>query len=277
VRPVNLIPPEDQRGDRAPMRAGIISYVFIGVLAVSLLLVIATALTSKSISDKETEKQSLQAALQEATAKAESLRPFADFRAMQESRTATVASLAQSRFDWERVLRELALVIPEDVWVVNLTGTVTPAVSVEGAAEVSIRDSIEGPALEIVGCAADQDAVAVFIAALEDIDGVTRVGMASSERPEGEAAAAVPSGGEQTNDECRTRDEIPKFELVAAFDAVPVPATASASPVVPAPLAQPGGEAVPASSTAPPTASNSAQAQTAKAKNATELVPGAGG
>ena len=29
---------------------------------------------------------------------------------------ATVTSLADSRFDWERVMRELSLVLPADVW-----------------------------------------------------------------------------------------------------------------------------------------------------------------
>ena len=52
-------------------------------------------------------------------------------------RTETVDSLAQSRFDWERVMRELALVIPEDVWLESLTGTVAPGVTVdaEGAGD----------------------------------------------------------------------------------------------------------------------------------------------
>ncbi|MBA2545472.1 MAG: PilN domain-containing protein [Solirubrobacterales bacterium] len=255
MRAVNLIPPEEQRGDRAPMRAGIVSYVVVGALALGLLLVIATALTGKQISDKKAEKQQLEQELTEATARAESLRAFADFRAVQESRTATVSSLAQSRFDWERVLRELALTIPGDVWLVSLTGTVSPAVSLENGAEIPVRDSVAGPALELVGCAPSQDAVAAMIAALEDIDGVTRVGVGSSERPD-DSQNSAPTPGEQ-NDDCRTRDFISKFELVAAFDAVPAPPTATAAPAVPAPLSPPPGEAVPAS-----------------AQNATDLVPG---
>ena len=244
MRPVNLIPKNERTGGRAPMRAGGASYVLLAALAVALLGVIALALTSKQISDKRDDREQLERDLADATARADSLRPFADFAKMQEARTATVASLAQSRFDWERVMRELALIIPDDVWLINLTGTVSPGVSVEDAADVSIRDTVEGPALELIGCAAGEDSVAAFLAALEDIDGVTRVGMQTSEQPDSTQSAATGAGGAsgagEAGDDCRTRDFISRFEIVVAFDAVPTPAAATAAPPVPAPTA-PGG------------------------------------
>jgi Tfp pilus assembly protein PilN len=188
MRPVNLIPAEERRGDQSELRTGAFTYVLVGGLAVLMLAVIGVAFTSKQISDRESEKAELEAQLAEETARAESLRSFADFRAVQETRTATVASLAQSRFDWERVIKELSLVLPADVWLTNMTGTVSPAVSVTNAAEVTIRDSVAGPALELIGCAPSEEAVAGFIGALEDIDGVTRVGIQESKQTE--------SGGE---------------------------------------------------------------------------------
>ncbi len=72
--------------------------------------------------------------------------------------------------------------IPSDIWLTRLTGTVLPSVSVEGATALSARQSVAGPAIEIVGCASSQDAVAGFVSALEDIDGVTRVGVQSAEK-----------------------------------------------------------------------------------------------
>jgi Tfp pilus assembly protein PilN len=273
VRPVNLIPPEDQRGDRAPGRTGAVPYVLIGALAVGLVGVIAMAMTSKQISDREAQKQGLEQELQVATSRAEALRPFADFRAVQETRAATVSSLAQSRFDWERVMRELALVIPSDIWLLNLTGTVTPAVQVEDGAEIQIRDTVPGPALEMIGCAPDQDAVAGMIAALEDIDGVTRVGVASSSQSDEEVSAGVVAGAaEATSEDCRTRSFIYQFEIVVAFDAVPAPATASAAPSVPAPVTPAAEGAQPA--TAPASGSNSTSEQVGEAQQAANLVPG---
>lgn len=264
MRPVNLIPPDERRGGHGPMRTGAISYVILGALALGLLGVIALALTSKQISDREADVGNLERELEDATARAESLSAFVDFRATQEARTGTVTALAQSRFDWERVLNELALVIPADVWLVELAGTVSPAVTVADAPDIPIRDGASGPALEMVGCATSQDAVAGFVADLEDIDGVTRVGIASSERPEqtededsGGVVASDSSGDD--SGECRTRDFISRFEIVIAFDEVPAPAAATETPGVPAPATSGSGSL--------------AQAQQST-QNATNVLPG---
>jgi Tfp pilus assembly protein PilN len=169
--------------------------VLVGGLALLLLGIVAVALTSKQISDRKSEQQQLERELADATARAQSLQAFADFRALQETRASTVSSLAQTRFDWERVMNELALILPEDIWLSSLTGTVSPAVTVEGAESVDERASVNGPALEIIGCATGQDAVAGFVASLEDIDGVTRVGLSSSELPGDEESATGATGG----------------------------------------------------------------------------------
>jgi Tfp pilus assembly protein PilN len=279
MRPVNLIPPEDRRGDRAPMRTGNVTYLLVVGLALVLLVVIATAITNKQISDRKSEKQALEQELAQATAKADSLKAFADFRAVQESRTATVSSLAQSRFDWERVIRELSLVLPSDVQLIGLQGSVSPGVQVaDSQGEVSLRDSIAGPALEMTGCAPSEDAVAGLISALEDIDGVTRVGLASSEQPdqtEGTTAGGGTASGEGEED-CRVADYISKFQIVVAFDAVPTPGTATAAPSVPTPVAPSGGGAQLADAQTEDAVSKaSAKAQTAKAEQArNNLIPG---
>jgi Tfp pilus assembly protein PilN len=274
MRPVNLIPAEDRRGDRAPMRTGATSYVLLGALALGLIGIIAVALTSKQISDRESEVTRLQSELAAATVKADSLRAFTDFRAIQQSRTTTIASLAQSRFDWERVLNELALVIPSNVWLLKMTGTVNPAVQLEEGAEIQARSTVPGPALEIIGCGPDQDAVAGFIASLEDIDGVTRVGLASSSQSDQEESGGDVTAGAATGqkvEDCRTESFIYQFEIVVAFDAVPAPETATVSPgVPPSPGAAPAA-GQPASSTG--TAGTTAE-QTAAAQEATNLVPG---
>ena len=235
MRAVDLTPTEERGGGRGPTRTGNLPYVLLAGLALALIGVAVLALTSKQISDNKDEVATLQQDLTAAEAKANELRPFADFRAMQESRTSTVRALAQSRFDWERVIQELSLVIPSDIWLINITGSVTPDVSVTDGAEITARDAVAGPALELIGCAPSQDSVATFVAALEDIDGVTRVGVTSSERPEPESVSSGPTEGQ---DDCRTRDFISQFEIVIAFDAVPAPAGAVAPPPsVPAPTA----------------------------------------
>jgi Tfp pilus assembly protein PilN len=245
MRPVNLIPPEDRRGEHAPLRTGPLPYVLLGALVALLLGVTAIVVTDNQIAESKSEVAKLEGEDAAASAKAQQLASYTQFRTMSEQRIATVQSLADSRFDWERVMRELALVLPHDVWLVGLTATAAPGVSIEGGggSGASMRAAIAGPALELSGCAKGQEAVAGFVTALKDIDGVTRVGVQSSELPEkkegGGSEAGGGGGSSSSGDECRTRDFIAKFEIVVAFDAAPVAEEAGgeeAAPVATAPV-----------------------------------------
>jgi Tfp pilus assembly protein PilN len=225
VRPVNLVPPEERRGERSPARTGPAVYGFVGLLAVGVIAVTMVVMTNNDISESNAQIADLEAQEQAATAEANRLAAFAEFATVQEAREATVSTLARSRFDWERVLNELALIIPSNVWLTDVTATVAPAVALSGGADSDLRSGIAGPALSLVGCGVSHEAVAEFAAALEDIDGVTRVGVSGS-------ALAGASGGSAGGTDCRTRDFIASFTMVAAFDAVQVD-TATNLPVPP--------------------------------------------
>jgi Tfp pilus assembly protein PilN len=223
MRPVNLIPPEQRRGEHAQLRTGPAMYIVLGALALLLVGVTMLVLTGNQISDSKAEVATLKVEDAAAAAKAERLAAFAEFKALSEQRIATVRSLADSRFDWERVMRELSLVLPADVWLTNLTASATPggAGGAEGGSSSGLRGAIPGPALELNGCAVGQEAVAGFVTVLKDIDGVTRVGIQSSElASKGDEAGSGSGGG---GGDCRTREFIAQFSLVVAFDAAPVP------------------------------------------------------
>jgi Tfp pilus assembly protein PilN len=283
VRPVNLIPPEERRGGAAPARTGKLSYFVIGALAALLLGVTAVVLTNKQISNDKAELATAKEKQAIAEARLKSLTAFTTLQGLTDKRFATVTSLAKSRFDWERVLSELARILPDDVWLVNVTGTVRPDVQVENGAEIDTRASVTGPALEIIGCATSQDAVARFVTDLQDIDGVTRVGVKEAKRPEqstGSVGAAGPT--EQSADDCRTRDSVVRFQMVVAFDEVPVPAEASAGgSAAPAPSGSTAGSSTTEASDSgvsqtqaqEAAAKQSAATQTEKAQKATNYAP----
>jgi Tfp pilus assembly protein PilN len=228
MRPVNLIPVEQRRGGHAPMRSGPLPYILLGALALILVGVTTLVLTNNQIADSKAEVTKLKGEDAAAQARVQKLAAYAQFRALSEQRVATVTSLADSRFDWERVMRELSLVLPSDVWLVSLDATATPSTSVgssgSGSSGAGLRGAVQGPALELSGCAAGQESVAGFVAALKDIDGVTRVGIESSELASEDNEAGSGGGG---GEDCRTREFIAKFSAVVAFDAAPVPATAA--------------------------------------------------
>jgi Tfp pilus assembly protein PilN len=223
MRAVNLIPPEDRRGDAAPARTGQVAYAIIGVLIVAIALVAWMTLLGNQINDSKAEIADIEQDVADSQARATALAPYVSLASVKDARTATIDSLAKSRFDWQRVLRELARVTPEGISLTAVTGTVSPDVTVNSPSEVTLRDGVPGPALEIVGCANSQRDVAEYISALQDIDGVTRVAAQKGTRGEktddaatGDAASTETAGG------C-PRPNQPRIEIVAAFDAMPTP------------------------------------------------------
>jgi len=276
MRPVNLIPPDQRRGESAPMRSGGLAYVVVAVLAVGLAAVTAVVFLNKQVADREAEVAVLTAESAELDARAESLSRYTAFQGVHDARVATVDQLARSRFDWERVLQELSLVIPRHVWLTSLSGSVAPGV---GESESPVRAQITGPALELSGCGRSQGDVARLIAAMEDIDGVTRVVATDSAKGDAAAAPAPSAGGGPevlTSDNCQTRPTIPQFNLIAAFDDVPAPAAGGeVAPVAP-PVAG-TEEATPATAASTPEqqeARDGVAEADRRAENAANLISG---
>lgn len=266
MRPVNLIPPEQRRHGNAPLRTGPLPYLLLGGLAALLLGVAVLVLASNQISERKDEVATLKQEDAAATNEAQRLSPYVQLAELRRQRTETIASLADSRFDWERVMRELAKILPSDVWLTSLNASASSQSSAGGGGAGSsasgsgsgMRGSIAGPALEISGCAVGQDGVAGFATALKEIDGVTRVGVQSSGiSPEGSSAesGAGSSGGGSGggSSDCRTRSFIAQFQMVIAFDAAPVPVAAEAgseeAPVEAAPEGSEEGSAATTSTT----------------------------
>lgn len=219
MRPVNLIPMEERRDGSAKLRSGPLAYILVVAMAALLAGVSLLVVTNNEVSSSEAEVTQLQREVHVSEAKATRLAAYTQLSAVHTQRVATVTELADSRFNWERVIRELSLIIPGDVWLTNLTGTASPSVSVNGAASIALRASVPGPALELIGCAKGQEAVASFVADLKDIDGVTRVGVQSSAL--GDLEAGGEGGGEGNGSECQTKDFLASFQLVVAFDNAP--------------------------------------------------------
>ncbi len=298
MRPVNLIPKEERRGSAAPSRTGSAAYFVVGGLVLVLVGVCAVVFMGNQVTDKQSQVESLEAQAVETEARAESLNSYVSFAAVRETRAATIDSLAKSRFDWERVIRELSLVIPKNVWLSNLTGTVAPEVQLDDGASIGLRSSIPGPALEFIGCARSQPAIASFIASLNDIDGITRVTAVNGIKTATEDSAST--GGGAQADTSATSDgtcppSSPSFQVVAAFDAVvlsgadvppatvaPTDSTATATSAPAAGASTTGTTSTDSTTgTTGNTSTTSEQQQvqqaTDKAKRAANIVPGAGG
>jgi Tfp pilus assembly protein PilN len=236
MRPVNLIPSEERRDGQSPLRTGPLPYVVLGALVVLLAGVALLVVTSNQISERKEEVVTLKREDHVAQARAENLASYVQLAELRQARIETVSSLADSRFDWERVMRELAKILPSDVWLTSLNASASSSsesgsASTESSSGGNLRSSIPGPALELSGCAKGQDGVAGFVTALKEIDGVTRVGVQSAALAPNSSSAESGGGGGAAGGgttDCRTRHFISQFQMVVAFDAAPVPAAEEA-------------------------------------------------
>ena len=241
MRPVNLIPSEERPGERKPMRGGPLAYIVVGALAAAVIAVAVLAVTENQIADSKAEITRLETEKTAVEARAQALDAYTQFHQLREQRNLTISDLADSRFDWQRVMRELAIVLPGNIWLTDLSGSASPTSNAAGGGGSAMRSSIGGPALELSGCATGQDAVAGFVQSLKQIDGVTRVGVESSQLGEstGGGASSASSG-------C-TKPSFAQFQMVIAFDAAPAPSEESGGESAP-PSSESSGETTTASS-----------------------------
>jgi Tfp pilus assembly protein PilN len=244
MKAVNLIPLEERRGPSGG-RSGAGAYAVLGALAVLLLMVAAWTLTGKTVNNRKADLAGLEQKANAAEAQAAQLSAYSAFADLRKKRADTVASIAKSRFDWAHVMHELARVVPTDVHLTSLSGSVAAGQNAPGGTgqALALRGSSGGPAIDLVGCADSQANVSRMISRLRLVDGVQHVTLADSSKNE----AAVSSGGGATstgdNGDCRYNDSIPQFDVLITFAAPPAAAAATAA------AAPAAGTAAPVSST----------------------------
>jgi Tfp pilus assembly protein PilN len=229
MRPINLTPENQRRRQGGAGRTGPLAFLVIGALVIALAGVVALVTTSNQVSERESEVESLHARTAVARVRADRLAPFASFNEVKQQRTRTVTELADNRFNWSRVLDELALLMPR--WVVLSKIKGSSGQSGEGESESEgIGASVPGPVLTVTGCAKSQTRVAQMINALQRIGGVTRVGLTKSVlRFPAESGGGSSSGGEEET-ECLPGNYA--FAAVAVFDGAPLPVGASEATAV---------------------------------------------
>jgi Tfp pilus assembly protein PilN len=209
MKAVNLLP-EKHRPRKPTGGQGKSGYVLLGVLGAVLVGVLVYVLTLNSINSSKTQITEATVEAARLNDQANSLGPYGDFAKIKAERVASVKQLAQGRFDYERMVRELAHVLPNDVWLVKASassvgdpsatpgtaGAAAPAPTAPGAAAVPGA----GPSLKLDGCARDQGQVAVTLVRLRELEGATDVSLAHSTAGDdgsgsGSSSAPAPSAG----------------------------------------------------------------------------------
>jgi Tfp pilus assembly protein PilN len=276
MKAVNLLP-SDMRGagkpasaivaggDEATGRVG--AFAVLGVLAFCVVALAAYVLANNTVKDRKAELATATAQADSVTRQADALKPYADFAAKAQERVQTVRDLAASRFDWEQAFRDVARVVPAAVTLTTLNASISSQAGGTGGA---LRSAIAAPAIDLTGCTnGGQRDVATLMSRLGDIDGVTRVSLSKSEKPDltPPSTGAAPGTGTATGTTlCKGR--APTFDVVVFFERSKVPATTDGVTVAGSGSATAGT----AASTSASTASSTTTAAPAATPAATSAV-----
>ena len=185
MRPVNLLPARYR--PRTPGATDSkTAYITLGVLGLIVLAVFGYVVTANKVSSSNSEIAETRQRIAAAQTQSVTLQEFGDFAGIKEARLSAVKSLATARLDWERLFRELAHVLPQDVW---LTAFKSQAGDEDGGGEM-------GPTLTLEGCAEDHEQIADTMVRLrelhvaEDVE-LTQSMASEKEEPTGFGAPAA--------------------------------------------------------------------------------------
>jgi Tfp pilus assembly protein PilN len=224
VRPVNLLP-QEQRRRPVGEGNGKAAYAVLGVLAILLAMVVAYVMTSNSVTERESEAETARVEADRLEAEAAKKSSFTGFAQIAETRMQSVASVAAGRFDWERLMRELARVMPEGSWLHATEASVVGEESEANAADPSALVAPSGPTANLVGCTPDQSDVARMMVRLRQMHRVEDVELVESAQENPTEAPSFDSCGSSY-----------RFDISVKFTAVSVSETPRGATRVPASL-----------------------------------------
>jgi Tfp pilus assembly protein PilN len=231
MRAVNLIPSEQRGGGTVGARSGGAVFLVLGLLGGLVVLAFLYGSSRHELQSRRTEAATLSARAAQVQAQAAQLAPYASFMALREQRLHSITQLIGGRFDWSNAMGELSRVLPREVSLSTLAGTIgaseaasakaAPAAAGATGAVSSATPPGVIPSVTLGGCAGSQSTVAQMLVRLRLISGVSSVALQSSTKPGG---GGSPSGSASVGP-CPTSD--PVFSVVVNFEPLPAAATPS--------------------------------------------------
>jgi Tfp pilus assembly protein PilN len=181
MRAVNLLPRQQLESNREQPNA-VILVAAIGGATVLLALVGGFLLANRSVDRQRQSLASARAVLAATPAHhlSEQTQTFRkNVLSKRQQRSLALAAAIGHRVAWDRILRRFALVLPDDVWLTNLTGNVP----LEPSTTATTTPSVLPPAateLTITGYTYSQDSVARLLERLSVVPDLTNVQLQSS-------------------------------------------------------------------------------------------------
>ena len=188
MRAFNLVPRDDVR---EPKRARPTAQIALALVAVLLFGALGSLflVSSASVTEKNAKRDDLRAqvAALEVPAKAPGKPEAPELASEQQARTTELAAALRSRVAWDRLRRNFALVLPEDVWLTSLAAKGAPrdgaAARAPSGPDASAGSS-RASSFTINGYTHEQEGVARLLARLSVLPELASVSLVSSTRVE---------------------------------------------------------------------------------------------
>jgi Tfp pilus assembly protein PilN len=189
MRAVNLLPKDSARRAGPPVPTAVAATVIGGLVLVSLMVSVLLLSAHGKVKSRELELAQKQAELAAIPVPAQSRLQQQDALVADKSaRVAALNAALSKRIAWDRVLREFALVLPDDVWLLSMSATAPSSATATPATSASSTSSSTTPALggqlgfSIEGYTYSHDAVARLLTRLAIVPDLQQVQLVSSEQ-----------------------------------------------------------------------------------------------
>jgi Tfp pilus assembly protein PilN len=173
MRAVNLLPKDAGRSSRKLNPVAVVALA--GTTIVASALVAAVFMTGGSVSSKQAMLDDLRVELEVIPKPAVEQEPGAtqQLAGEESARLTALSSALTERVAWDRVLRQFALVLPDDVWLTSLTAT-APTAGPGGAAPAAAPGAVP-TGFSIAGYTYSHDGVARLLSRLAVIPDLENV------------------------------------------------------------------------------------------------------
>ncbi len=180
-RAINLLPREEAKARRQGPSLQQVAVAVIGLVMLGMLSFVFV-LQRARVQDREAEVQRLQADIAEIATPdgAEAPDSTAEVAGELITRAGTLSIVLDGRIVWDRLLRQLSLVLPPDVWFDGITSSVSTSSSTTDATS-STTDAARTSLLTIKGYARTQQGVAELLGRLEVVPEFELVQLQSGE------------------------------------------------------------------------------------------------
>ena len=206
MRAVNLLPRDAERqgsdGGRVP-----ILVAGGGIAAVTAAAAVLFMSASGSVSDQRAQLESVEAAIARVPAPSQPAVAPGTFAQERTDRVTALTAALSTRVPVDRLLRELAYVLPEDAWLTGMTASAPTTAAPTGAPPGTAAPAATGaPGVTIQGATYSHQSVARVLARLAALPTLSDVRLTASARVE----PVVPESDETTKTKKKKRAKKPK-------------------------------------------------------------------